>query len=106
MNSTKKKWISKMNSIRIYYKNMKEVSLKNFESRVDQTNKNIKNEELKKSSELLSTSKSQESQTIDVSTRVPQTTRMPYRHPNHRSRYNQHQIKAENKHCSSYTQTN
>ena len=47
----------------------------------------------------------QESQTIEVSTRVPQMAQMPYRHPNHRSRYNQHQIKAENKHRSSYRQT-
>ena len=68
--------------------------------------KKIKNEELKKSSELLSTSKSRESQTIEVSTRVPQTAWMPYRHPNHRSRYNQHQIKAENQHHSYYRQTN
>ena len=31
---------------------------------------------------------------------------MPYCHPNHRSRYNQHQIKLENKHRSSHRQTN
>ena len=30
---------------------------------------------------------------------------MPYRYPNYRSRYNQHQIKEKNKHCSSYRQT-
>ena len=57
--------------------------------------KKLKNEKLKKSLELLSISKSQESQTIKVSTWVPQTSRIPYHHPNHRSRYNQHQIKAE-----------
>ena len=68
--------------------------------------KKLKIEKLRKSSELLLTSKSRESQTIEVSTRVPQMDRMPYRHPNHRSRYNQHQIKVENKHRSSYRQTN
>ena len=57
--------------------------------------KKLKNEKLKKSLELLSISKSQESQTIKVSTWVPQTSRIPYRHSNHRIRYNQHQIKAE-----------
>ena len=56
--------------------------------------KQFKNENLKKSLDLLSISKSQESQTIKVSTWVPQTSRIPYRHSNHRSRYNQHQIKA------------
>ena len=57
--------------------------------------KKLKNEKLKKSLELLSINKSQESQTIKVSTCVPQTSRIPYRHPNHISRYNQHQIKEE-----------
>ena len=33
-------------------------------------------------------------------------SRIPYRQPNHRIRYNQHQIKAENKHRSSYRKTN
>ena len=57
--------------------------------------KKLKNEKLKKSLELLSINKSQDSQTIKVSTCVPQTSLIPYRHPNHISRYNQHQIKVE-----------
>ena len=57
--------------------------------------KKLKNETLKKSLELLSINKSQELQTTKVSTCVPQTSRIPYRHPNHISRYNQHQIKAK-----------
>ena len=57
--------------------------------------KKLKNEKLKKSLELLSINKSQESQTIKVSTCVPQTSWIPYHHPNHISRYNQHEIKAE-----------
>ena len=54
--------------------------------------KKLKNEKLKKSLDLLSISKSQQSQTIKVSTWFPQTSWIPYHHPNHRSRYNQHQI--------------
>ena len=57
--------------------------------------KKLKNEKLKKSLDFLSISKSQESKTIKVSTWVPQTSRIHYHHPNHRSRYNQHQIKVE-----------
>ena len=55
----------------------------------------MKKWEVKKSLDLLSISKSQESQTIKVSTWVPQTSWIPYRHPNHRIQYKQHQIKAE-----------
>ena len=95
-----------MNSIRIYYKKNEENSrLKNLNQGWTEQIKKFKNES-KKSSELSSTSKSQESQTIEVSIRVPQTDRMPYRHPNHISRYNQHQIKEENKYRSCYRQTN
>ena len=79
-------------------KNEENSRLKNLNQGLTEQIKKLKNEKSEKSSELLSTSKSRESQTIEVSTRVPQTTRMPYRHPNHRSRYNQHQIKAENEH--------
>ena len=68
--------------------------------------KKLKNEKSEKSSELLSISKLRESQTIEVSTKVPQMARTPYCHPNHIIRYNQHQIKAENEHRSSYRQTN
>ena len=68
--------------------------------------KKLKDEKLGKSLELLSTSKSHEAQTIEVSTRVPQTTQIPYRHPNYKFFYDQHQIQEENKKCSSYIQTN
>ena len=85
-----------MISIKNYYKKNEENSrLKILNQGLTEQIKNLKNEKLKKSLELLSINKSQESQTIKVSTCVPQTSRIPYRHPNHISRYNQHQIKAE-----------
>ena len=87
-------------------KNEENSRLKNLNQGLTKQIKKLKNEELKKSPELLSTSKSRESQTIEVSTRISQMARIPYRHPNHRSRYNQHQHKEENKHSSSYRQTN
>ena len=96
-----------MISIRNYYKKNEEKSrLKILNQGLTEQIKKLKIEKLRKSSELLSTSKLRESQTIEVSTKVPQAARMPYRHPNHISRYNQHQIKAENKYRSSYRQTN
>ena len=67
--------------------------------------KNLKDEKLEKSSKLLSTSKSHEAQTIEFSTSIPQTTRMPYRQPNYKICYEQHQSQEENKKCSSYIQT-
>ena len=81
-------------------KNKENSRLKNLNQELTEQIQKIKNEKWKKSLELLSTSKSQESQIIEVSTRVPQMARMPYRHPNHQSWYNRHQIKAENKHHS------
>ena len=75
-------------------KNEENSRLKNLNQELTEQIQKIKNEKLKKSLELLLISKSQESQTIKVSTWVPQTSRIPYRHSNHRSRYNQHQIKA------------
>ena len=87
-------------------KNEENFHLKKLNQRLTEQIKKLKNDELKKSSYLLSTNKSLESQTIEVSTRVPQMARMPYHHPNHISRYNQHQIKAENNHRSSYRKTN
>ena len=68
--------------------------------------KKLKDGKIEKSSELLSTSKSYEAQTIEFSTSIPQTTRMPYRQPNYKSCYEQHQSQEENKKCSSYIQTN
>jgi len=76
-------------------KNEENYRLKHLNQGLTEQIKKLKNEKLKKSLDLLSISKSQESQTIKVSKWVPQTSRIPYRHPNHISRYNQHQIKAE-----------
>ena len=71
---------------KLLQKNEENSHLKILNQGLTEQIKKLKNEKLKKSLELLSINKSQESQTIKVSTCVPQTSLIPYRHPNHISR--------------------
>ena len=56
----------------LFEKNEENSSLKNLNQELTEQIKKLKNEKSEKSSELLSTSKSRESQTIEFFTRVPQ----------------------------------